>query len=195
MTLLNLFKSSPEKHFSALIRPHLQRLYHQAYRLTNNQDDAEDLVQDLLLRIYEKKSELENIEKLTSWLLRSLYHQFVDNYRKKSRLPIDNREDKSEEIIESTEGFQKTPQVLHEHLDTNKNLQQAIQKLNADQQAIISLHDIEGYSLPELSEILDLPLGTLKSRLHRARQTLREEFISKNPELLEPFVKKDRFTG
>jgi len=195
MTLLNLFKTSPEKHFSALIRPHLQRLYHQAYRLTNNQDDAEDLVQDLLLRIYEKNAELENIEKLASWLLRSLYHQFVDNYRKKSRLPIDNREDKSEEIIESTEGFQETPQMLYEQRDTNKNIQHAIQQLNPDQQAIISLHDIEGYSLPELSEILDLPLGTLKSRLHRARQTLREEFISKKPELMEPFVKKDRFTG
>jgi len=193
--MITLFKSTPEKRFSALIRPHLQRLYHQAYRLTNNQDDAEDLVQDLLLRLYEKNSDLEGIEKLANWLLRSLYHQFVDNYRKKSRLPIDSKEDKSEEIIDSIEGSQKSPQMLHEQQYTGKNLQDAIQQLNADQQAIISLHDIEGYSLPELSQILELPLGTLKSRLHRARKTLREQFISQDHDLMEPFVNNDRFTG
>lgn len=195
MTVINLFKSTPEKRFSALIRPHLQRLYHQAYRLTNNQDDAEDLVQDLLLRLYEKNVDLEKIEKLTSWLLRSLYHQFIDNYRKKSRLPIDDKEAKSEEIIESTESLQQSPQSLHEQQHTGKNLQNAIQQLNPDQQAIIALHDVEGYSLPELSQILELPLGTLKSRLHRARQTLREQFNAQNYDLREPFVKNERFTG
>ena len=194
MTIFSIFKSTPEKRFSDLIRPHLKRLYHQAYRLTNNQDDAEDLVQDLLLRLYEKKIDLKSIEKPANWLLRSLYHQFIDNYRKKSRLPIDDRESKSDELIESIQGTQEAPHLIHEQEISGQKLQEAIQQLNPDQQALISLHDIEGYSLPELSDILELPLGTLKSRLHRARYTLREQFISQDHDLLEPFINSARFT-
>jgi len=193
--MFSIFNSTPEKRFSVLIRPHLQRLYHQAYRLTNNQDDAEDLVQDLLLRLYEKKIDLKNIEKPANWLLRSLYHQFVDNYRKKSRLPIDDRETKSDELIESMEGSQEAPHLIYEQEMSGQKLQEAIQQLNPDQQALISLHDIEGYSLPELSGILELPLGTLKSRLHRARNTLREQFILQDHDLMEPFINNGRFTG
>ena len=195
MTMFNFFQTSPEKRFSSLIRPHLQRLYKQAYRLTNNQDDAEDLVQDLLLRLYEKKIDLKSIDKLTNWLLRSLYHQFIDNYRKKNRLPIDARETKSDEIIEGTQGPYDSPQQIHHQAQSSQALQQAVQQLNPEQQALISLHDMEGYSLPELSEILEQPLGTLKSRLHRARKTLREQFISQDHDLMEPFIKNDRFTG
>lgn len=193
--MLNFFQSSPEKRFSALIRPHLQRLYHQAYRLTNDQDNAEDLVQDLLLRLYEKKIDLKSIDKLANWLLRSLYHQFIDNYRKKSRLPIDEREITSEEIIEGMQGAFDSPQQIHQQTLSSQTLHKAVKQLNPEQQALISLHDIEGYSLPELSEILEQPLGTLKSRLHRARKTLREQFTSQDHDLMEPFIKNDRFTG
>ena len=195
MSILTLFKTSPEKHFSAVIRPHLQRLYQQAYRFTSNQDDAEDLVQDLLLGLYEKKIDFSGIEKLNSWLLRSLYHQFIDNYRKKSRLPIDEKEIKSDEIIDSLSDDKESPHQLHEQNITSRELLCSIKTLNPEQQAVVSLHDIEGYSLTELSQILELPLGTLKSRLHRARQHLREQLLSKNKEIVEPLLKNKRVTG
>lgn len=194
MTLFNFFKPSRESQFSRQIQPHLQRLYKQAYRLTANQDDAEDLVQDLLLRLYEKKIDLDTIEKLFSWLLRSLYHQFIDNCRKKSRRPIDDKEEKSDEIIASMWDEQESPHLIHEQTNSTKKLQDAINNLKPNQQALISLHDMEGYSLSELSEILELPLGTLKSRLHRARHTLRDQ-LSQDQNLMEPFVKNKRFTG
>lgn len=194
MTLFNFFKPSRESRFSQQIQPHIHRLYKQAYRLTTNRDDAEDLVQDLLLRLYEKEIDLDTIEKLSSWLLRSLYHQFIDNCRKKSRRPIDDKDDKSDEIIASMSDEQESPHQIHDKNFSNKKLQNAIRTLKPNQQALISLHDIEGYSLSELSEILELPLGTLKSRLHRARHTLRDQ-LSQDPSLMEPFVKNKRFTG
>lgn len=194
MPILNFFKSSPESQFSELIRPHLKRLYHQSYRLTQNQDDAEDLVQELLLRLYEKKIDLSTIEKPASWLLRSLYNQFINHYRKKSRLPIDNKDSESETIIDSLAYEKESPHLLHETYNNSLNLQSAISQLNPDQQALISLHDIEGHSLTELSLIMDLPLGTLKSRLHRARSFLREQLYENKNELMEPFDEKRRFT-
>ena len=195
MSILTLFKTSPEKHFSAAIRPHLQRLYQQAYRLTANQEDSEDLVQDLLLRLYEKQINFNEIENVTSWLLRSLYNQFIDNYRKKSRLPIDHKELKSDEIIDSFSHEKESPHEIHDQNYTTQELKRSIKTLNPEQQAVISLHDIEGYSLTELSTLLELPLGTLKSRLHRARQHIRDELLSKNSEIMEPLLKSKRVTG
>lgn len=195
MPLFNFFKSSPEERFSRFIQPHLQRLYHHAYRLTQNQDDAEDLVQELLLRLYEKNIDFSSIEKPVHWLIRSLFHQFVDNYRKKSRLPVDEREFDSDEIIDSLANEQQSPEQINHQAYTGRQLQQALQTLNPDQQSLIALHDIEGYSLPELSEILDTPVGTLKSRLHRARQSLRDEIGLKSPDLMEPFHHDKRVNG
>jgi len=189
MSVLNFFKPNKKQSFTSAVRPHLDRLYRQAYRFTQNQDDAEDLVQELLLRLYEKDIELTEIDKPASWLLRSLYNQFINNYRKKNRLPIDNKDSESEEIIDSLGHEQASPHKQFETNYINHHLQSLIVRLNPDQQALISLHDIEGHSLSELSEIMNLPLGTLKSRLHRARNTLREQLSSNKTELMEPFVK------
>lgn len=194
MSILNFFKPNNEQHFIKTVRPHLERLYRQAYRLTQNQDDAEDLVQELLLRLYEKEVDLSEIENPAAWLLRSLYNQFINNYRKKSRLPIDSKDAKSDEIIEQLSTENDSP---HQHITNNNSaetLQQLITLLPPNQQALISLHDVEGHSLPELSIVMDMPIGTLKSRLHRARQFLREEITKNKPELMEPFIKNKRFS-
>lgn len=194
MSLLNIFKAPSQNRFTDSIRPHLNRMYQQAYRLTQNQDDAEDLVQEVLLRLYEKKIDLKTIEKPASWLLRSLYNQFINNYRKKSRLPIDDKESDSDEIINTIANNQKSPHQLHQDEDSLHKLQSLISELNPDQQALIALHDIEGHSLSELSEIMDLPLGTLKSRLHRARSTLREQITENYQDISEPFSINRRFS-
>lgn len=193
MAVINLFKNPRKTEFTQQIRPHLQILYRQAYRLTGSQESAEDLVQDLLIQVYEKNIDLKSYQKPAGWLLRALYNLFVDQYRKKNRLPIDDREASSDEIIESISDESETPHILLERQNTRKSIDTALKSLNPEQQILISLHDVEGYSLPELSEIMSIPIGTLKSRLHRARQSLREII---DPELLrmEPFAKNLRVT-
>lgn len=193
MALINLFKNSREAEFTRQIRPHLTQLYRQAYRLSGNQDDAEDLVQDLLIQLYERKIDITSYEKPSSWLLRSLYNCFVDHYRKKNRRPIDDKEFSSAEIIASMTDESNSPHRLTELQHSKNTLQNVINSLNPEQRLIIALHDIEGHSLPELSEIMNTPIGTLKSRLHRARQSLREKI---DPELfsMEPFAESLRVT-
>jgi RNA polymerase sigma-70 factor (ECF subfamily) len=193
MSVINLFKKSRKSEFTLQIRPHLQSLYRQAYRLVGNPDDAEDLVQDLLIQLYEKNVDLNLYEKPASWLLRALYNLFVDQYRKKSRLPIDNKESDSDQIIDSMSDEMNSPHSLMVQQHSRTMLETIIKSLNQEQQVLISMHDIEGHTLLELSEVMNTPIGTLKSRLHRARQALREKI---DPELFskEPLSENIRVT-
>lgn len=157
-----------EQSFETIVSPHMKNLYKVAYQYTGTKHDAEDLLQDLLEYLFSKQKELRNIEKLKPWLMKCLYHRFIDLYRKKQRQPdLDDIDDDNVQ-----------PLFLHfdNHLkdEQSKEIYNAMDKLSTDQRAVVTLHDINGYTLPELAEIMDTPLGTLKSNLHRARATLKK---------------------
>lgn len=83
MKILPFPRSQPASKFEELVYPHINYLYRLAFRFCGNQADAEDLVQDLLIKLYPKRAELEKVEKLRPWVTTSLYRMFVDSYRKK----------------------------------------------------------------------------------------------------------------
>lgn len=173
MSIVNLFRtrSRPADRFEQLISPHIDALYRFAYRLTQNSDDAEEVIQLLLTRMYPRIDVLEGIESLKPWLLRSLYNLYVDQYRSRQR---QQAVISPEEIPETARSDQHTP---HESADLSllqAIVMQAIMQLNEDQRAVILLHDAEGYTLDEVADILQTPLGTLKSRLHRGRNRVKE---------------------
>ena len=173
MSIVELFKSRnrPAERFERLVSPHINALYRFAFRLCQHGDDAEELVQLLLTRMFLKLHELEDVESLRPWLTRSLYNLYVDTYRKKQRMfSVISAEELPDNIVSND----KDP---YENVELSQNQQiinNAIQQLNEDQQTVVLLHDAEGYTLVELSEMLQTPIGTLKSRLHRARSQLRE---------------------
>lgn len=158
--------------FGRLLYPHVDHLYGLAFRFTSNRVDAEDLVQDLLIKLYGRRAELAKIEKLRPWLAQVLYRMFIDQVRQQQRRPII---DNSDTDCDDYQNHDPGPDSLLERSLTQDRLQQAFQGLNADQRALLAMHDIEGYTLSELETVLDTPIGTLKSRLHRARQRLREK--------------------
>ena len=125
----------------------------------------------MLTRLFLKLEELEKVETLRPWLTRSLYNLYVDTYRKQQRmLSVIS----PEELPENAISTDKNP---YEDAELNQNQQiisNAIEQLNEQLKIVILLHDAEGYTLAELSETLQTPIGTLKSRLHRARNQLRE---------------------
>lgn len=173
MSIIKLFKlrAKSADRFEQLISPYISSLYSFSFRLCQSTDDAEELVQLLLTRLFLKLDELEQVESLRPWLTRSLYNLYVDTYRKQQRmLSVISPEELTADVI----SYDKTP---YENLELNQQQQfmlDALQLLNEDQRIVVTLHDAEGYTLIELSEILQAPLGTLKSRLHRARKLLRE---------------------
>lgn len=164
-----------ESNFDDLLRPQVEYLYRLAWRFTGSVPDAEDLVQDVLLKLFPRTKELLEIDKLRPWLARVLYRQYVDSVRKKSRSPIelvydaDGEDNPLDALATAKEG----PEEHAERVSLRDSLLEALRQLNPEQRAVIAMHDVEGYSLEELETILETPLGTLKSRLHRARQRMR----------------------
>ncbi|MFV1982821.1 MAG: RNA polymerase sigma factor [Thiohalomonadales bacterium] len=181
----NITSISKHARFELIVRPHITALYQTAYRFCGNQVDAEDLIQDLLLKLYPKYDELIKIENLKSWMSRVLYHLYIDKIRQYDRRP-DIAPDIDPDAINNIHTHADTPETDLDNSLIRKEISCAMQVLNADQKALIVLHDMEEYTLPELSKMLDTPVGTLKSRLHRARHSLRET-LQKRAQKLEPF--------
>lgn len=159
--------------FESLVGPHFNALYRLAYRLCGSRDDAEDLVQELLVRLCPKFSELKTIESLRPWLARALYNLFIDTHRASRRSPLGHNVHAADEVIEFTHSRDPGPATAAEQLLRTESIQAALEQMSEAHRSLLVFHDMEGYTLPELAEILELPLGTLKSRLHRAREQLR----------------------
>jgi len=191
MNILSYFTRHKAQRFESQIRPHLENLHRYASRLTGNSDDAEDLVQELLLSLYRKDINLEKLDNAGSWLLKSLYHQFIDYTRKQKRNPGIPNTEPAESLLNALPDEQQRADILAERASLQRQVQAALTGLNPEQRTLVVLHDMEGFTLNELVAILDVPLGTLKSRLHRAHQSLREQIFVENE---EPFSSPERVT-
>jgi RNA polymerase sigma-70 factor (ECF subfamily) len=166
--------------FEALLQPHVDVLYRYAFRLSGNVADAEDLVQDLLVKLYPRRRELTKIEKIRPWLFKVLYRLFIDQRRQASRNPLhlvvnEEKNDSLQESFDQTANEHPDAAAIMEGKQLQHLLLKAVHGLNPDQRHVCVLHDIEGYALQEIVDILEIPLGTVKSRLHRARENLRKK--------------------
>lgn len=169
---------SHQDEFTTLIKPYLPALYRQAKQLCANTVDAEDLFHDVMLKLYPLLDEMQAVENLKPWLARVLYRQFVDLKRRQARSPlhlvVDNHSEDEDKRLNKLASPDPGPEQALIHTREQSQLLAALAQLNDAQQLVLSLHDVEGYTLPEISVIIDCPLGTLKSRLHRARERLRQ---------------------
>ena len=161
--------------FEALVKPHLDRLYRFAFRLAGNKVEAEDLFQDVLIKVFPRLDELIDLDQPGAWLCRVMYNHFVDNRRRfaRQRLVAVNESEVPGQSIEAAPGG-VDPAVDAERADNIMRLDSALGQLSDDHRLVVLLHDTEGYKLMEIQEITGTPVGTLKSRLHRARARLRE---------------------
>ena len=165
----------PNREFERLLRPHLDRLYRFAHRLTTSSSDAEDLFQEVLVKIYARMEEIPDLEDAGSWLCRVMYNLYVDQQRRFIRRRLVSV-DESRLPGKSVESFAggEDPGVAAERAEDIMHLDRALSVLSDEHRLILMLHDVEGYKLKEIQVFTEEPMGTLKSRLHRARARLRE---------------------
>jgi RNA polymerase sigma-70 factor (ECF subfamily) len=167
--------------FEALVRPHLEWLYRLAYRYTAQVQDAEDLVQELLVRLYRNPGNLAQVNTPRPWLMRALHNLFVDQWRQRRRSPFGHLHPEPWDTLFENQGGADTPEDLLQSAGVRRTVLNALYRVDAEHRALLVLHDVEGHTLPELVETLGLPLGTLKSRLFRARRKLRRQLEGGNP--------------
>lgn len=173
------FRSSAQKRFQRLVQPHLQALHAFACRLTRSRQDAEDLVQDVVVKLYPKLDELESVSQLRPWLNRVLYRQFIDSVRKKGRQadrPASDMmdADSQSDWFDSLASEQLSPELALSRNRLGPMLDRALEQLSPDQRTLLLLHDVDGWRQEDVAEVLAVPIGTVKSRLHRSRAALRK---------------------
>lgn len=168
--------------FESVAIPYLDGLYNMAYRLTRNAEDAEDLVQETFFKAYKHYEKFEAGTNLKAWLFRILRNTFINGYRKKQSQPpqsaFSDIEDAFEsQVLESAFRNIKDPEqeVLEAVLD--QDVQQALDALREDYRLVIHLVDLEGFSYKEAASILDVPVGTVMSRLYRGRRLLEKVLL------------------
>lgn len=161
--------------FDALLRPHLDRLYRLAYRLAGSTPEAEDLFQDVLLKAFARLGDLVDVREPGPWLCRVMYNHFIDQRRRFARARLVSVEETQlpGQSVESLPG-DLDPVRDVERLQNIMRLDRALAALSDEHRLVVLLHDSEGYKLKEIHEITGDPVGTIKSRLHRARARLRE---------------------
>jgi len=161
--------------------PHIDSMYNFAYKLTFDEDEAKDLVQDTYLKAYRFINSFQEGTNAKAWLYRILKNSFINDYRKKSKQPskVDYQE------VEQYYNSEDTPSdaTVDLRLETTKDMigdeiSNALNSLAVDFRTVIILCDLEGFTYEEMAKILDIPIGTVRSRLHRARNLLREKLGS-----------------
>ena len=161
--------------------PLMGSLYSAALRMTRNPADAEDLVQETYLKAYRGYGGFEEGTNLKAWLYRILTNTYINIYRAKQRRPDETELDEVEDLylyrrLGGLEAAQASRSSEDELMDwfTEEEIKQAVEDLPEQFRLAVLLADVEGFSYKEIAEILDVPIGTVMSRLHRGRSRLQK---------------------
>ncbi len=164
--------------FDGEFMPHIDSMYNFAYRLTFDEDDSKDLVQDTYLKAYRFINSFEQGTNAKAWLFRILKNSFINEYRKKSKQPTKVDYQEVETYYNSDDvDYQSTTDLRAESVKDmlGDEISNALNSLAVDFRTVIILCDLEGFTYEEMAKILDIPIGTVRSRLHRARNLLKDK--------------------
>jgi RNA polymerase sigma-70 factor, ECF subfamily len=168
--------ATTRQRFEAVALPHLDAVYTAALRLAGNPDDAKDLLQDTVLRAYRFFDQFDPDSNCRAWLLTILYNNFR-NYRHRCSIhPVTVLTDESSERIEAgfeLDGKCSNPEELVARRSIGRHLEAAINALPLEFRESMLLVDVQELSYPEVAKVLNIPVGTVKSRVSRARSLLR----------------------
>ncbi len=167
--------------FAEQAMQYMDQLYSTALRMTRNQADAEDLVQETYLKGYRGFGGFTQGTNLRAWLFRILTNTYINSYRKKQRRPLETDLADVQDMYlykrlggENADLAKSAEEALMEHL-TEGEIRDAIEALPEQYRLAVLLADVEGFAYKEIAEILDIPIGTVMSRLHRGRKRLQEQ--------------------
>lgn len=171
-------KRERDSQFEREFMPFATSLYNFAFRLALDEDDASDLVQDTYLKAYRFFDSYQPGTNAKAWLFRILKNTFINDFRRKSKLPVkvDYQEVESFYNSDDVDEVQTTDlrsETVRELL--GDEVARALNSIDVDFRTVIVLCDIEGFTYEEMAKILDIPIGTVRSRLHRARQLLKNQ--------------------
>jgi RNA polymerase sigma-70 factor (ECF subfamily) len=170
--------------FAEVAMQHMPSLYSAALRMTRNAAEAEDLVQETYLKAYRAYGRFQEGTNLKAWLYKILTNTFINSYRSKKRRPELSDVDDVEDLylfrrLGGLEGAVAGRSAEDEVMDlfTDSEVKEALESLPESFRMAVLLSDVEGFSYKEIAEIMDVPIGTVMSRLHRGRKALQKALV------------------
>ncbi len=165
--------------YSELVKPHLKSLENTANRIAKNREEAEDLLQETLYLSYRSFYQFKRNTNFRAWIFRILINLYITNYKKMQRRPrnLSFEDTKVYYLYKNRENKRDNLDMFSSELifeDFNDTLSAALQRLPKIYRTVVLLRDVDQYNYKEISEIANIPIGTVMSRLHRARNMLRE---------------------
>ena len=177
--------------FEDLVTEYQKQVYHIALKMTGNEEDAFDLSQETFLKAYRTLSTFRGEASFGSWLYRMAANLCIDFLRRKKRrggekvISLDEDEEEGRRPLELPD-LRYEPQNALEKKETRERVQEGLRRLPHEQRLILVLRDVEGFSYQEISDILKIELGTVKSRIYRARAHLAQLLTEDGNFLREP---------
>ncbi|AZR73789.1 hypothetical protein BBF96_10565 [Anoxybacter fermentans] len=178
--LIEMFKKGEEKAFEEIVRRYQKKVYNTIYRILGNPEDANDLAQEVFIRVYRKLHLFQGKASFSTWLFTITSNLCRDELRKRQRrLKIRSLSEpiryKDGEIEQEILDESMTPERISINRELRDEIQAVIDKLPDEQKEAIVLREFQGFSYEEIAEIVGVALGTVKSRISRARRNIREE--------------------
>lgn len=168
--LIYRINNGDEKAFNDLIERYQNRVYNTAFRILGNHEDARDLAQESFIKIYKNLKNFQGKSSFSTWIYRITTNLCLDELRKRKRKP-----EIQEENFQNIYKEEDNPESISLSRELNQLIQEKIDALAPEQKIVFTLREFQGLSYQEIAEITGLSMGTVKSRLSRARQSLRED--------------------
>jgi RNA polymerase sigma-70 factor (ECF subfamily) len=160
--------------FNELVVRHQDRVYAAVVRFCGNAEDAFDIVQRAFINAFRKIGDFKNDSAFSTWIYRIAFNQAV-SFRRENRRPSVSLHSKEDDGLVAEPVEEKPPGEAMESEETRAKVQKALELLAEEDRQIIILKDLQGHSYDEIADILQIPKGTVRSRLHRARMDLKEK--------------------
>ncbi len=168
-----------KERFVHLLKRYEKELYNFAYRLTGNRHDAEDLLQESFFKAYKYYFQLRDESKFKEWIFQITANQFKNLLRKRRRERLTFPEDFEKNVTESLEQApSKNPDETFDRRDHRALLREAMSEMGDKMRTVLVLFELEGYTIEDISSMLSISRGTVKSRLHYARRKLKDVLMS-----------------
>ncbi len=182
--------------FEALVEAYETRLYNTAFRMVSNSEDAMDIVQEVFLKVYQALPDFRGDSKFSTWVYRVCVNASLDHLRKRGKTKIYSLDApvvlSDSEVQRQVEDSGESTEDLVETRFLGEKVLEVLSDLDSHYRVVLVLCDIQGYSYQEISDILEVSLGTVKSRIHRARNIVRK--LVKAEQFLPSYVKKGERT-